>query len=336
MTDKDPRTVSMGWLLERHEVLLLDVYGVLIHHTGPLPGAPELLAHLNRTGKPYYILTNDAARLPATSAAKLAEMGIDVPAELIISSGSLLAGYFAGEGLVGRACAVMGTPDSRELARLGGVEVLAPGQDAGVLLVCDEMGFNFVQVVDDTLSMLFARLDRGDPVRLVLPNPDLVYPKSEHGYGFTAGSIALLLEGALAQRYPGRSDLRFERLGKPNTPIYAEAEGRAGTRDMVMVGDQPGTDILGANRFGIPSALVPTGLGRIYHQLACCGDRYHRRGRPRAVSTGNQPAFADAEPPRLGPGPLATAAGESSDLSSGGKSDDPEQRPTYLLRSLEI
>lgn len=250
----------MPWLIAQHEVLLLDAYGVLIHHTGPLAGAAELLDNLNRTGKPYYILTNDAARLPATTAAKLQGMGIAVPAERIISSGTLLPEYFAGEGLTGARCAVMGTPDSVELVRQAGAEVVPHGQDAAVLVVCDEMGFDFVQVMDDTLTMLFGRLDRGDPVRLVLPNPDLVYPKTESGYGITAGSIALLLEGALAQRYPQQPELRFVRLGKPNLPIYAAAEARAGTRDMVMVGDQPGTDILGANRYGIPSALVPTGL----------------------------------------------------------------------------
>jgi len=32
--------------------------------------------------------------------------------------------------------------------------------------------------------------------------------------------------------------------------------------EMVMVGDQLGTDILGANRFGIDSVLVETGVDR--------------------------------------------------------------------------
>ncbi len=260
MDSTTPSTVSMAWLIERHEVLLLDAYGVLNHHNGPLPGAPELVRHLNRLEKPYFILTNDAARLPETTARQLQGMGIPVPAERIISSGTLLPGYFEQEGLAGAPCAVMGTPDSLRLVELAGGEVVPPGQDAGILVVCDEMGFNFVQIVDDLISMIFTRLDRGDDMRLVLPNPDLIYPKTEQGYGITAGSIALLLEGILAQRYPGREGLRFVRLGKPNLPIYRAAQEQAGTRDLVMVGDQPGTDIRGANAFGIPSALVSTGL----------------------------------------------------------------------------
>ena len=43
--------------------LLLDVYGVLMDARGPLPGAAELLAELERRGTPYAIVTNDASRI---------------------------------------------------------------------------------------------------------------------------------------------------------------------------------------------------------------------------------------------------------------------------------
>ena len=252
----------MPWLLDHFEVILLDAYGVLIHHAGPLPHAAALLDHLNSAARPYFIVTNDAARLPDTTAAKLAGMGLTVPVERIISSGTLLPAYFQTHGLQGARCAVLGTLDSLELVRRAGGEVVPAGQDAPLLVVCDEAGFDFPRQVDDILSMLFHRLDRGDPVRLVLPNPDLVYPKTDSGYGITAGSLALLLEGALEQRYPARDDLRFERLGKPNQPIFQAAQARSGVspRELVMVGDQPGTDIRGANTAGIASCLVPTGL----------------------------------------------------------------------------
>ena len=42
--------------------------------------------------------------------------------------------------------------------------------------------------------------------------------------------------------------------------MFEEARRRAGTSDMVMIGDQPETDIRGANTFGIHSALVDTGI----------------------------------------------------------------------------
>ena len=62
--------ITIETLIDRYEVLLLDAYGVLVHSSGTLTRAAELITKLNRAAKPYYILTNDASRLPATAAAR--------------------------------------------------------------------------------------------------------------------------------------------------------------------------------------------------------------------------------------------------------------------------
>ena len=93
-----------------------------------------------------------------------------------------------------------------------------------------------------------------------MPNPDLIYPDGDDGYGVASASIALILEAALELRFPDRPDLRFVRLGKPHSAIFAEALRRSGTRDMVMIGDQLETDIRGANDYGIDSVLMDTGI----------------------------------------------------------------------------
>ncbi len=62
-----PRT-TFEQLAARYPVLLLDAYGVLVHSTGALPDAVARIAYLNRTGKPYFLLTNDASTLPAAAA----------------------------------------------------------------------------------------------------------------------------------------------------------------------------------------------------------------------------------------------------------------------------
>ena len=259
----DCQTITAAELVQRFEVLLLDAYGVLIHHEGPLPHAAQFVDHLNREEVPYYIVTNDAARLPETSSRRLAEMGLEVPGSRIISSGTLLARHFAENDLQGLDCAVLGPDDSFRLVERAGGRLVSPGEDAPVLVLSDELGFDFVESMDRCLSRLLYRLDRGQPVHMVAPNPDIIYPKSDWEFGFTAGSMALMMEAALKLRYPGRDDLRFTRLGKPNAPIFQEALRQAGTTDVVMVGDQLGTDILGANRLGIPSALVTTGLSSL-------------------------------------------------------------------------
>jgi len=252
--------VTIDALIERHAVLLFDAFGVLIHGSGPLDGAAGLIERLNGIGKPYYILTNDASKLEATAARTLQGYGLHVPPERIIPSGALLERHFASHGLAGAPTAVLGPADSAAFVERAGGRVVPPTEPFEVLVIGDESGFPFLETVDAVLSALIARLDRDEAVRLVLPNPDLIYPKADRGFGIASGSLALLFEAALALRYPNRPPARFVRLGKPYPAIFEEAARRSGTRDMVMLGDQLETDIRGANAFGIPSVLVTTGV----------------------------------------------------------------------------
>jgi ribonucleotide monophosphatase NagD (HAD superfamily) len=98
-----------------------------------------------------------------------------------------------------------------------------------------------------------------------LPNPDLVYPKGGGELGFTAGAIALLIETALARRFPARA-LRFDHLGKPEPHLFAEAARRLALAPdrLVMIGDQLETDVAGARAAGVATALLE-GVSRWEH-----------------------------------------------------------------------
>ena len=256
----DIQDITIEALINRYEVLLLDAYGVLVHSSGPLAGAVELISKLNQAAKPYYILTNDASRLPTTTAAQFLKMGLAIEADRIVTSGALLKDYFTKNRLTGLRCMVLGPEDSVRYVKWSGGKVVPPGERFEVLVIGDEAGFPFIETVDIVLSGLIQKLDCGENVHLVLPNPDLIYPKAEQGFGITCGSIALILEAALHQRYPARNNLQFDRLGKPHAAIFEEALRRSGTRDMVMIGDQIETDIKGAHAFGIDSVLVDSGI----------------------------------------------------------------------------
>jgi HAD superfamily hydrolase (TIGR01459 family) len=253
---------TAGELMDRYEVLLLDAYGVLVSLDGAMPGAAAFIAELNRRQKPYWLLSNTAARLSAHAAARYQGFGLAISPERILTSGTLLVDHFQAAGLVGRRCLVLGPEDSREYVRLAGGQPVAIGKDFEVLVLADQAGFPLLETLDWLLSTLIEKLDQGQSVPMLLPNPDLFYPKAA-GYGITAGSLAVLLEAALAQRYPGRGDLRFVRLGKPYPGLFEAAARRAGTRDMVLIGDQLETDIEGAADFGIDSVLVLGGVSSL-------------------------------------------------------------------------
>jgi HAD superfamily hydrolase (TIGR01450 family) len=257
------REITTEELITSYAALLLDAYGVLVDMTGPLSGAIEFIAKLKRIKKPYYILTNDASKLPATAAKVYQRFGLEIEPQQIITSGILLKNYFKKNHLAGARCVVLGPEDSiRYVAEAGG-KVVSFTETFDVLVIADEGGFPFLEAVEAVLTTLFRRIDRQEKVRLVLPNPDLICPKAEGGFGLASGSIALVLEAALKLRYPDRIQWRFERLGKPHDAIFNEAVQRSGTRDMVMIGDQLETDICGANVFGIDSVLIGTGITKM-------------------------------------------------------------------------
>ena len=264
MTDDDSMTpyATLDELADRYAVILFDAYGVLAGSEYVTPEAPAAIARLNAVGKPYYVLTNDASALPETRAARYARMGLPVTADRIITSGSLLSAYFSDNGLAGARCATLGTADSVAYVETAGGVRVPFGDDFDALVIGDQSGYPFLEASDAVLSRLFAKIDAGDAPRLILPNPDLIYPEGA-GFGFASGTVAAMFESALALRYPDRPDLRFVRLGKPHRAMFAEARRRGGSDDMVMIGDTPDTDIRGANAFGIASALIATGVGRV-------------------------------------------------------------------------
>jgi 4-nitrophenyl phosphatase len=253
---------TVAQLLARYDAFLLDAYGVLVTASGAMPGAAEFLSRLAAAGKSYFVLTNDASKLPSTGAARYRGFGLPLSEERLITSGTLLGGYFAAQRLAGARCAVVGPADSARYVEEVGGELVPAHADFEVLVVADESGFDFLEVVDAALSSLIRRLDRGDPVHLVLPNPDLIFPRGPDHFGIAAGSVAMLFEAALELRYPDRPRLRFARLGKPHAPIYEEGLRRCGTRNAVMIGDTLTTDIRGANACGIDSVLLHTGVTR--------------------------------------------------------------------------
>jgi HAD superfamily hydrolase (TIGR01450 family) len=252
-----PRTI--GALLDAYDGVLLDAYGVLVDARGVLPETGPLLEELARRRMPFAIVTNDASRSPATYARRFAELGLGIGPAQIVTAGSLLPGYFRAHGLEGARTCVLGTPDSYDYVREGGgVPIpIAPGMEVDAVAVCDDSGTPFLEGIELALSAIVRAIEAGRRPRLVLPNPDLVYPKGDGELGVTAGSMALVIEAALARRFHAAPPV-FDRLGKPAPHLFLEASARLGIPQarLVMIGDQLETDVAGARAAGIDAALL--------------------------------------------------------------------------------
>ena len=257
---------TVNELIENHDLFLIDAYGVLMTSQGPLPGATEFIAKLQAKQKDFFILTNDASRTPETCAKVYAERGFKIPVEKILSAGVAIIETYRKENLAGAKTTVLGTSDTRECVRRAGgdVQEITPDTDFDVLVIGDDSGFDFLKTMNDLLTATHKLIRKGKTPRFFLANPDLLYPRGKHSFGFTSGSLAKFLEIGLRDLHPSK-DFNFEVLGKPAPLLYdlARAKVNALASRTLMLGDQLHTDIAGANRAGIKSALLATGITQL-------------------------------------------------------------------------
>ncbi len=252
---------SFAELSDRYQGFLFDAYGVLVDDRAIIPGAAGVWDRLRAQGKSLWILTNGSSKTLSESAAAYRAKGIAVEPEQIVNSASLLKGYFQEKAWQGRRTAVLGTQSSCQYAREAGAELVDPlREDFEILVVANQTEYPFLDTIDQVITTIFARFERGLSCELILTNPDRIFPKQKGVYGMTSGSVAVLIEAALEARLGSDLCPRFEKLGKPFPRIYEAAIQRAGTRDLLMVGDQLETDIRGAETVGLDSLLVGTGL----------------------------------------------------------------------------
>lgn len=256
-----PERLSYAALIERHDAILFDAYGVLVNAAGALPGAAEAVSLLIRRDQPFLVVTNDASRSPERASARFTKLGIPVRPEHVLSSGMLIAPALEEHGMRGKRVVVLGTGDSANYARQIGAMVVDPevADPADAVVIADEGGFDTLGMLDETLSMILAGHARGRTPLLLLANPDLVYPSGAGTFGLTAGSLAGMIERAL-HLLLGAAAPTFEVLGKPAPRHFETALELVGTRNAVMLGDTLHTDVAGAHGVGIASAIVLTGV----------------------------------------------------------------------------
>jgi HAD superfamily hydrolase (TIGR01450 family) len=265
MTTLPPET-TLDELTDRYDALLIDAYGVLVHSDGAFPGAADFIDALRERQFPFWIVTNDASRLPETAADKYRRSGLDISADQVLTSGMLLEAYFEEHDLEQAPCLVLGTDDSKTYVERAGGRLVSVEEDFEVVVFGDDAGFPFRPTMDALITRLIQTFDAGRSLDLVLPNPDLIYQQGPDRFGVACGSHAGMIERVLAERFPVQTP-SFDRLGKPHPPIYREATRRVGSDSIAMLGDQLATDIRGANAAGIDSVLVAGGVSNLEFSL---------------------------------------------------------------------
>jgi HAD superfamily hydrolase (TIGR01450 family) len=259
-----PVQTDITSLIERYDTLFFDSFGVLVDGVDALPGAVELVNRMNADGVNYFVVTNDASVSLESRVKTFASKGFDIPVERIVNSGSLICGYFAENNLHSAPTLVLGTRAAKDYTIAAGARLVELGADEepDVIVLDHSDPHDWKTTLEDVLALMSRRFHQDKPVKLVLPNPDFIYPNGPGVFGFGAAAFINLLEQALERLHGPHLALVASKLGKPYSPIFLEAVRRAGTDNAVMIGDQLETDILGANNADIDSVVVTTGINR--------------------------------------------------------------------------
>ncbi|MEI8254278.1 MAG: haloacid dehalogenase, partial [Deltaproteobacteria bacterium] len=110
-----PLRSTFDAIVSRHRAVFLDAYGVLVDERGAIAHAASAIDRLDRAGTPWYVLTNDASRLPSSMSERFRSLGLAIPTSRIVAPGDLLPAFFTARGLRGARTAVLGSPDSHTL-----------------------------------------------------------------------------------------------------------------------------------------------------------------------------------------------------------------------------
>ena len=231
--------------LSHFTAILLDMDGVLYRGDLPLPGVNDLLALCERRGIAYACVTNNSTLTPEDYQAKLASMGIAMPAARVITSSIATRRDLEHEFPRGTPAFYIGMRGLREALFGDGYFVYDERHPQVVVSGLD------MELTYQKLKIAALAIRAG--ARYVATNPDFTLPTDE-GLVPGAGSIIALLRTA--------SDVEPTVIGKPAPAMFQTAIEILGAdpRRTLAIGDRLDTDIAGAAAAGLASALVLTGV----------------------------------------------------------------------------
>ncbi len=255
---------------DRFKLFLVDIDGTVLLGKTPIPGAPEFIRYLRGRGIPFRFFSNNATQTKESLAQRMTAAGVEAFPEDFYTCADPLNTYFeensrkAGRELryflLGRQDEIPGVISFEyDLEKLDTCD--------GVLL--KDSHFDWRSVFSRLLNHFLAFPDSP----FVVSNPDRMYPVRSGVLSFCAGSCGKFICSML-EECGIRKECVF--IGKPYSPIYegirrhfAEIED---PRSIAGVGDFLGSDICGANRNGMTSVLVLTGMTSEEKALAAQGD----------------------------------------------------------------
>lgn len=254
-----PFQQSSDVLAKVYDAVLLDLDGVVYVGHDAVPGVIDSLNAANKEfGLTLTCVTNNAARSPKTVAEHLQELGMNVGPDDVVTSAQAGAAELAKRLAPGSSVFVLGSKDLIAEVELVGLQASQdPDGDYRAFIqgYWPDMPWRMLGVA--------AKVVRTG-VLWVATNMDFTIPTP---FGLSPGNGTMV--NALAAATGRTPDVV---AGKPEVPLMQQSIDRAAAKHPLVVGDRLDTDIEGANKVGIDSLLVLSGVTTIAELLAAPRD----------------------------------------------------------------
>lgn len=246
-------------LATRFKAVFLDSYGVLKNYNGLIDGVQSSIDYIRSHDIAIRILTNDASRSQEQQAESFERSGLKgIETHEIVTSG-MMAKNFLQQKILSGKIGYLGTENSAHYILQSGLEHIAVRDidlhsmhDISAFVFLDDEGFDWNVDINKTVNLL-----RRKNIPVIVANSDKLYPVSKNDVAVAAGGIAKLVENMLNKK--------FIHFGKPDSQMFMFAfdelnqYGSYSKNEILMVGDNLNTDILGGNKFGVKTTLVLSG-----------------------------------------------------------------------------
>ena len=244
-------------VLDKFETLLLDLDGVIYEGKNSIVDAVESIAFLKAKGVQVGYITNNASRTSDAITEQLESFGLELDADDVITSAQAGAQLLTDLVPQGSKVLVVGGEGLRSNVSLAGFQVVESSKDSPAAVI---QGFD-PSVGWQQLAEASYAIQQG--AKWVATNQDWTIPREE-GLAPGNGTLVSAVHTAVGQ-LPVVA-------GKPEKAIFETALSHFGTSSAIYIGDRLDTDVLGANKAGIGSALVMTGVTTRKELLAARAD----------------------------------------------------------------
>lgn len=238
-----------GTPLDGVDVLFADLDGVVYRGADAIPHAVESLNRAQAEIRIGY-LTNNASRTDATVASHLTDLGLTVAPSDVVTSPQAAVKLLAELVEPGSRILVVGGDGLVTEVERAGFIVVRSADDAPAAVI---QGFAPHVAWTDLAEAAYALRapDGAEGIPWVATNTDWTIPQAR-GTAPGNGTLVSAVHTAVG-RLPVVA-------GKPERAIFDAAATRFAASAPLFIGDRLDTDILGANRAGMASALVLTGI----------------------------------------------------------------------------